>query len=116
MEEYLPLTNFILFLFEVALVVITSFANLYTQTLSNKIYLINIINIILFFTELIVSNFAFDTLIIVILSLRSVNISLLLCVFYVHIKKDSDKEDEEVDNDIKNKEGLYDVYHALCVI
>lgn len=114
MDNYILVTNFILFLFEIVLLFITSFANFYYETLTTKIYCINNLNIILFFTELLLPLFKFDILIIVILILRSINILLLSYVFYKHINQDTLMEDEEEDEEeINNRQG---VYHALCIL
>lgn len=115
MDEYesIDIANFTLFLLEVGLLFITSLENFYSQTLLNKIYWINKLNIFLFFTELVLPIFRFDSLIIVILSLRGINVLLLLYILYLQNKEDTLREEEE---EINNREGAYGVYHALCII
>lgn len=118
MDEYesIDIANFTLFLLEVGLLFITSLENFYSQTLLNKIYWINKLNIFLFFTELVLPIFRFDSLIIVILSLRGINVLLLLYILYLQNKEDTLREEEEEEEEINNREGAYGVYHALCII
>lgn len=106
----IDLANFFLFMFEVAFLFISSFVNFYSERLENKVFWISKLNILLFFTELILPIFKFDLVIIVILSLRSINILLLFYIFYLHIKQDV--EEQERNN---RRDGLYGLYHVLCL-
>ena len=116
MDEYalIDIANFSLFLLEVGLLFTTSLENFYSRTLLNRIYWINKLNIFLFFTELFLPIFRFDYLMIVILSLRSLNVLLLLYIMYLYNKEDTLREEEQ--EEVNLREGAYGVYYALCII
>jgi len=122
MDEHaiIDLANFILFLLEVGLLFTTSLENFYYNTLIHRIYWINKLNIFLFFTELFLPIIRFDYLMIVILSLRSLNVLLLIYIMYLYNKEDSlreeEEEEEEDEDEVNIREGAYGVYHALCII